>query len=244
MTTDDKIKNRRELAQIYLVITTLLIAIKQGAMPQNLSFTINQTSATLINSTENTQLVLLYCFLFLCLLGILSFYTTPHFNEKISALLIGISFSIIIYFCMFEQIIETKINPNIIQYSLILFEFIIGIILYFKLKSEGENYQIHISKWEKIISTLAFLYILYINIIDPKSLMLLIITVLMEIITTLAFTTSPSTTSLSAASPSTTSLSIVSPFTTSSFTTSPYTISAISSQATCSETQQENNMLN
>lgn len=65
MTLDDDRKNRKEVVQIYLLIITLLIAIKQISVPQNFSTAINQTNATIATSTGNPQTSLLYCFLLL-----------------------------------------------------------------------------------------------------------------------------------------------------------------------------------
>lgn len=194
MTTEEQIKYRRELSQIYLIITPLLIAIKQGEFPQQLFLTINQTNVTINNSTENTDTTFLYLFLLLFLIMTLSFYITPFNNnlmEKLTAVLIGISFSMILYFCLFEQMIKTNIETvGLTQSLLIITEAIVGIILCRKLRLKDKNYQFCVSNWEKgliLLASVFFFFVLSSLKIDQKSLLLLAITLVMEIITTLAF---------------------------------------------------------
>jgi hypothetical protein len=205
MTLDDDRKNRKEVVQIYLLIITLLIAIKQISVPQNFSTAINQTNATIATSTGNPQTSLLYCFLLLFVLMVLNSYITSHNNQLwdyLFAIVIGTSFSMIVYFCLFEQMIKTDVLN-----SLVFSEIVIGIVLFIRL---GKAHIYDLKKWLSTIASkskngltvntrtlivysfisILIVYGLYTGIKDFKSTVLVIIILLMEIITTLGFVAS------------------------------------------------------
>jgi hypothetical protein len=123
-----KIKNKKELAQTYLIITTLLVTLKPNKALLNTTLLNNATSPNILAAiTLNIQNAALYGFIMSVILYYVFIQSTEVNSSNqwnnISYLskTIAVLFNIIIYYCLVEPIITDLIFINDLPLALFVF---------------------------------------------------------------------------------------------------------------------------
>jgi hypothetical protein len=140
MDISDVNKNQKELAQIYLIITSLIITLKPNNALTNLK---------VINITQNVLLnVLFYGFI----VSFLSYYVFISFPEgqknpgliSLSSKIVAVSFTSIICICIVEPIISSYIdNPvSFFIFSLIISVTLISLAIFTSMALENKFFNI------------------------------------------------------------------------------------------------------
>jgi hypothetical protein len=155
-----KIKDQKELAQTYLIITTLLVTLRSNKVPINTTLLNNTTTASIvINQFQDVAFFTFIISVFVYYIVIQSNSEQKmiiSFLSKMSSLL----FTFIIYICLVDPIINDYIDGNNLTLTLLVTFFLliilVGLTLISSLALENNYIDVFKNRSYKIFAVIAF----------------------------------------------------------------------------------------